>query len=107
MMATSDSTAFSAMRIATNTGTLTRKKVLVERFGAGAMLRPRRPRRRNTSTGMTIEPTAPRGSRMNTLISIQVSRHKPRSMISSSVLGRQDQQQRQQNSFDRMDRMAG
>jgi hypothetical protein len=27
MMATSDSTAFSAMRIATNTGTLTRKKV--------------------------------------------------------------------------------
>src|ERR687890_189349 len=77
MIATSDSTVLMAMSTATNTGTLTRKKLFAAIRLVAPIALPRRPMRTKMSTGMTIEPTAPSGSRMKTLISIQVSRHSP------------------------------
>src|SRR5215510_13617810 len=79
---TSDSTALSEIRIDANTGTPTRTK---STSVGDRVLSPRpasRPTMTKVSTGTRIVPNAPSGSRMKTLISIQVSFSRPRSIRS-------------------------
>src|SRR5438270_12985971 len=89
IIVTSDSTALMAIRIDTRIGRLTRRKLPpASELSPGRWLdipldiRPdTRPTPRKIRTGTTIVPNAPRGSRMKTLISIQVSFQSPRSII--------------------------
>src|SRR5579864_3580828 len=80
MIVTSDSTPLSAISTATSTGRPTRRNSVV---AIPVCLRPppmNRPPTTNTSTGSTIDPNAPSGSRKKILISSQVSFQSPCSM---------------------------
>src|SRR5580692_7595914 len=81
MMVTSESTVLMTMSNATITGQPTRIKLLLASVD-GAMRRPTtRPTTRKMMTGKRMVPNAPMGSRINTLISIQVSFQSPRIML--------------------------
>src|SRR6476620_10829724 len=82
MIATRESTAFSAISIAANTGTSTRNTLLDVNVLFGDIPEPNFPSRTKTSTGMRTVPIAPSGSRKQTFISIQVSWINPRSIWS-------------------------
>src|SRR3954468_8337335 len=79
MIVTSEMTVLSAMTIAANTGRPTRSSV-PDAIAAARSVRPAtRPRPMNISTGITIVPTAPIGSRRKILVSSHVSFARPRS----------------------------
>src|ERR1700751_1511301 len=91
MIVTSDSTALTAINTDARTGRPACIKLLAA-SELGVSPRPTtRPTTRNTNTGITIDPNAPSGSRMNILISSQVSFHSPRSIIFSPTLESSDQ----------------
>src|SRR5919197_2773203 len=83
-MAMSDSTALAAIRTETKIGRSAERK----RGASGTPVRARGPSRRPSttkiSTGMKTVPITPRGSRTKILISSQVSRHSPRSIMPAS-----------------------
>src|SRR5580704_2603368 len=81
MMVTSDITELIAIKSAARTGRPTRRKLLAESDGAGRLRPATRPITRKTKTGKPTVPNAPSGSRMKTLISIQVSFQSPRNII--------------------------
>src|SRR5438132_10025773 len=76
MMATSDCTALTAIRIAARMATLKGMSILGE--GTGFPILKRRPNNRNTTTGIISVPTNPIGSRVKILVSSQVSFQNPR-----------------------------
>src|SRR5215469_873107 len=88
MIVTSESTALSVIRIEPRTGTPTRRKLFGESEGSETRWPSIRPTTTNTSTGMTIIPNAPSGSRKKTLISIQVSVQSPRNMAALLIADR-------------------
>src|ERR1700722_15726103 len=81
-MVISDITELIAIRSAARTGRPTRRKLLVASDGVGRLRPATRPITRKTKTGKPTVPNAPSGSRMKTLISIQVSFQSPRNIIS-------------------------
>ena len=81
MIVTSESTALTAISIDTRTGTPAREKLLTASEGGVSLLLANRPRTTKSNTGTTMEPNAPIGSRMKTLISIHVNFQSPRSIV--------------------------
>src|ERR1017187_3903173 len=89
MIVTSDSTAPMVMSMDTSTGMPPAPNRPL-RVNEGGTLRPAetRPIRTNASTGMTIVPIAPSGSRRKILTSSQVSCQSPRRLVIGSVADR-------------------
>src|SRR5262249_54681158 len=83
MMVTSDNTPLSAISTDTNTGSPTRRNPAVG--GEPGVIRPpaNRLTTTKTTTGNTIDPIAPSGSRRKILISSQVSFQSPRIIAGS------------------------
>src|SRR5882672_5385177 len=92
MIVTSEITALKAIRITANTGSVTRTNALPV-IDSGDSVRPAKlPRPMKTTTGMTMVPAAPMGSRMKILISSQVSFRRPRSTsIPDRVAGQREE----------------
>src|ERR1700722_12801666 len=80
-MVISDMTELTAIKSAARTGRPTRRKLLAASDGAGRLRPATRPITRKTKTGKPTVPNAPSGSRMKTLISIQVSFQSPRNIL--------------------------
>src|SRR5215208_5004597 len=86
MMVTSDSTALMVMNTATNTATSICRSAPNPRRGRGAVPTTRLTIR-NMITGMPTVPNRPIGSRVNILISSQVSFSSPRTSVPDRVAG--------------------
>src|SRR5579864_1785464 len=100
MIVTSDSTPLSAISTATSTGRPTRRNSVV---AIPVCLRPppmNRPPTTNTSTGSTIDPNAPSGSRRKILISSQVSFQSPCNIVLSVLIANRMAGELQKNVFE-------
>src|ERR1700736_1773141 len=92
IIVTSDRTALIAINSEARTGSPTRTKLFAPGDCAESPRPSARPTTRKITTGITIVPIAPSGSRRKILISIHVSFHSPCSIISSLLSNRMTSQ---------------
>ena len=83
MIVTSESTALTEIKSATRTGRSVPERPPGASEDALNLKFFNRPQKTKTKTGTPMVPNAPSGSRMNTLISIQVNFQSPRGIMGS------------------------
>src|SRR5436189_4184505 len=88
MIVVSDRTALIAISIDASTGSATPTRLAGAREPGAAATRPRITK---TTTGTTIVPTAPSGSRMKIFSSIQVSFQRPANMFKAHSTSRHEE----------------